>query len=90
MSFLSPKETICMKCQMLFSRKNKKNIIHLLSAELPHSMLSHSSVLCTFIHLPYWSKKLLTENLFMYSYTINAFYCVSKYLPTKICKRHTL
>ena len=33
---LSPKETICMKCHMLFSGKNKKNIINLsikLSAE---------------------------------------------------------
>ena len=28
-----PYETICMKCQSLFSRKNKKNIINLLSAE---------------------------------------------------------
>ena len=26
-------ETICMKCQTLFSEKNKKNIIHLSSAE---------------------------------------------------------
>ena len=30
---LSPKETICMKCKILFSGKNKKNIINLLSAE---------------------------------------------------------
>ena len=30
---LSPKETICMKCQILFSGKNKKNIINLSSAE---------------------------------------------------------
>ena len=29
----SPKETICMKCQILFSGKNKKNIINLSSAE---------------------------------------------------------
>ena len=29
----SPKETICMKCRILFSVKNKKNIINLLSAE---------------------------------------------------------
>ena len=28
-----PKETICMKCQILFSGKNKKNIINLSSAE---------------------------------------------------------
>ena len=31
---LSPWETIRMKCQILFSRKNKKNIISLSSAEL--------------------------------------------------------
>ena len=30
---LSPKETICMKCQILFSEKNKKNIINLSSAK---------------------------------------------------------
>ena len=30
---LSPMETICMKCQSLFSGKSKKNIINLLSAE---------------------------------------------------------
>ena len=31
---LSLMETICMKCQILFSEKNKKNIINLSSAEL--------------------------------------------------------
>ena len=31
---LSPMETICMKCQIMFSGKNKKNIINLSSAEL--------------------------------------------------------
>ena len=31
---LSPLETICMKRQIMFSRKNKKNIIHLSSAVL--------------------------------------------------------
>ena len=31
---LSPLETICMKCQILFSGKNKKNINYLSSAEL--------------------------------------------------------
>ena len=31
---LSPEEKICMKYQILFSGKNKKNIINLLSAEL--------------------------------------------------------
>ena len=30
---LSPMETICMKCQILFSEKNKKNIINMSSAE---------------------------------------------------------
>ena len=30
---LSTLETICMKCQILFSGKNKKNIINLSSAE---------------------------------------------------------
>ena len=29
-----------MKCQILFSRKNKKNITNLLSAESAHSMVS--------------------------------------------------
>ena len=31
---LSPVETICMKCQILFSGKIRKNIFNLLSAEL--------------------------------------------------------
>ena len=30
---LAPEETVCMKCQSLFSGKNKKNIISLSSAE---------------------------------------------------------
>ena len=30
---LSPKETICMKCQIQFSGKNRKNIIDLSSTE---------------------------------------------------------
>ena len=33
---LSPQETICMKCQILFSRKN---IVSLSSAEFAHSMV---------------------------------------------------
>ena len=37
---LSPKETICMKCQILFSRKNKKNITSLSSAESALSVVS--------------------------------------------------
>ena len=32
-------ETICMKCQILFSGKNKKNITKLLSAELDQSVV---------------------------------------------------
>ena len=35
---MSPK-TIYMKCQILFSRKNKKNIINLLSAENAHRVV---------------------------------------------------
>ena len=30
----------CMKCQILLSRKNKKNITNLLTAESTHSMVS--------------------------------------------------
>ena len=37
---LSPLETICMKCQILFSGKNKKNVMNLLFAEFACSMLS--------------------------------------------------
>ena len=37
---LSPLETICMKCQIPFSRKSKKNITNLSSAESAHSMVS--------------------------------------------------
>ena len=36
---LSPKETICMKCQLLFSRKSKLNISSLTSAEFAHSLV---------------------------------------------------
>ena len=32
-------ETICMKCQILFFRENKKNIINLSSAELANRMV---------------------------------------------------
>ena len=35
---LSAKETFCIECQILFSRKSKKNIINLSSAEFAHSM----------------------------------------------------
>ena len=37
---LSPLETICMKCQILFSRRNKKNITNLLPAESAQSMVN--------------------------------------------------
>ena len=33
-----------MKCHILFSKKNKKNIISLSSAEFAHSMVSASNV----------------------------------------------
>ena len=36
---LSSVETICMKCQILFSGKNEKNIINLSSAELTNRVL---------------------------------------------------
>ena len=32
-------ETICVNCQMLFSRKNKKNVTNLLSAELAKKLV---------------------------------------------------
>ena len=44
---LSPKETICMKCQILCSRKNKKNIISLLSAESVHFVVSVKEFKCS-------------------------------------------
>ena len=34
---LSPMETICMKCQILFCRKNKKTVINSSSAEFAES-----------------------------------------------------
>ena len=33
-----------MKCQILFSRKNKKNITNLLSAEYAHSMVRFNTI----------------------------------------------
>ena len=36
---LSPMETICIKCQIQFFGKNKKNIINLLSAECDHRVV---------------------------------------------------
>ena len=32
--------SICMKCQILFSGKNKKNVLDLSSAEFAHGVLS--------------------------------------------------
>ena len=48
---LSPLETICMKCQILFSRKNKKTIINLLSAELAQRVVkvNMATVLITIV-----------------------------------------
>ena len=37
---LSPLETICLKCRILFSGKNEKNVINLSSSESAHSMVS--------------------------------------------------
>ena len=37
---LSPEETICMNCHILFSGKNKKNLISLPSAESAHNLVS--------------------------------------------------
>ena len=37
---MSPREIISMKCQILFSRKNKKNIVSLSSAESAYSVVS--------------------------------------------------
>ena len=39
---LSPKETICMKCQILFSRKNEKMSSVFLSADFAYSMVYKS------------------------------------------------
>ena len=33
-------QIVSLKCQILFSRKNKENIISVSSAEFPHSMVS--------------------------------------------------
>ena len=49
---LSPKETICMKCKILFSGKNKKNIIYLSSAEFAQWMLKVNIMYSTYIFSP--------------------------------------
>ena len=43
---LSPLETICMKCQFLFSGKNKKNITNLSSAELAQRVVKVNFCFC--------------------------------------------
>ena len=45
---LSPVETVCMKCQILFSEKNKKNIISLLSAEFAPRVVKVKPILKEF------------------------------------------
>ena len=39
-----------MQCQILFFRKNKKNIMSLLSAEFVHSMVSVKIILLVILH----------------------------------------
>ena len=36
---LSPLETVCLKCQSLFTWKNKKNVINLLSADFAQGVV---------------------------------------------------
>ena len=45
---LSTMETFCMKCQILFSGKNKKNIIILLTAELTQRVISRQFYMWSF------------------------------------------
>ena len=53
-----------MKCQILFSRKNKKNINNLLSTDSAHSMVSVKAIIATtadsdfFIFLFYFSEEI--------------------------------
>ena len=44
---LSPKETICIKCQSLYFRKNKKNIFSLSSAELAQRVVKNKAPVAT-------------------------------------------
>ena len=44
--FFPEKETICMKCQILFSGKNKKNNIILSSAENAQRVVKVNAYLC--------------------------------------------
>ena len=46
---LSLMETICMKCQNWFSRKSRKNIINLLSAELAQRMVKVNMSFCNYL-----------------------------------------
>ena len=45
---MSPLETICMECQILFSGKNKKNITNLSSAEIAQRELKVKSDTCKY------------------------------------------
>ena len=48
-----PMETICMKCQSLFSGKNEKNIINLSSAEFTQRVVKVNSAFKELNHLPW-------------------------------------
>ena len=45
---LSPMATICMKCPILFSGKNKKNFVNLLPADCAQGELMVKLVSCSF------------------------------------------
>ena len=59
---LSPKETVCMKCQSLVSEKNKKNITNLLSAEFAHTSLGRQLDLFKFKGWPHWLRWCVTDS----------------------------
>ena len=46
------KDTVGMKCHILFSRKSKKNIVSLSSAEFAHGMVS--VIMKILSHLPWF------------------------------------
>ena len=56
---LSPMETVCMKCQILFSRKNKnkKTIIKVSSAELAHRVVEVRIILHFIPYMPSKTRK---------------------------------
>ena len=45
-----------MKCQILFSRKNKKTITNMSSAESPHSLVSVKEQQMAFIYFCFFSE----------------------------------